>query len=160
VSSFSNKSWSRNFVIDCKVFFMTYFITLLWSIYVLNPCFTPLACMLLRTWKYTLIYTANVFYPRCAISFRSHRDSQRFSMCSLEAWDSSLLGYATFRSSLLRIDLRHTSCRNTMYSVFACAGSTGDSAFSYLSKASAENVLLPVDWAQTQLDLVCPVKCH
>jgi hypothetical protein len=44
---------------------------------------------------------------------------------------SSSHAYATSRSSLLHTDLRHTSCRNTMYSVFACAGNTGDSAFAF-----------------------------
>jgi hypothetical protein len=116
--------------------------TLLWSIYVLTSCFTPLACVLLRTWEYTLIYTANVFYPRCTISFHLRGKccvAARYNIMSfasrqsarlyVKAWGPSSLGYATFRSSLLSRDLRHTSCRNTMYFVFACAGSTGDSAF-------------------------------
>ena len=32
--------------------------------------------------------------------------------------------------------------------------------FFFLSKSSAPNVWLPVDWAGRQLDLVCPVKGH
>jgi len=45
---------------------MTYFMTFLRIIYVLTPCFSQLACVMLRTYEYTaLIYTANVFCLCC-----------------------------------------------------------------------------------------------
>ena len=57
--------------------------TLLWNFYVLTPCFTPLACVMLRTYEYTtLIYMANVFCPHCTMIYvSSGHYSQRFSLC-------------------------------------------------------------------------------
>jgi hypothetical protein len=74
--------------------------------------------------------------------------------------DSGSHAYATSRSSSQRTDQRHTSCRNTVYSMFACAVNTCDTATVFLWKANAVNVLLPVDQAGTQMDLVYPLKCH
>jgi len=73
---------------------------------------------------------------------------------------SSSHTYATSQSSSLRTDQRHTPCRNTACSVFACAVNTRDTAVVFLWKANAVNALLPVNWAGMQLDLVCPLKCH
>jgi len=45
---------------------MTHFMAFLQIFYVLTPCLSPLACVMLHTYEYTtLIYTANVFCPRC-----------------------------------------------------------------------------------------------
>jgi hypothetical protein len=71
--------------------------------------------------------------------------SPQSTLLFVSSSDSSSRMYATSRNSLLCTDLRHTACRNTMYSVFACAENTGDTAVAFLWKASAANVLLPVD---------------
>ena len=74
--------------------------------------------------------------------------------------DSGSHAYATSRSSSLRTDQRHTSCRNTLCYIFAFAVNTRDTAIVLLWKVSAENALLPVDLAGMQMDLVYPLKCH
>ena len=68
--------------------------------------------------------------------------------------------YAISQSSSLRTDQHHTSSRNTVCSVFACAANTPDTTLVFLWKANAVNALLLVDCAGMQLDLVCPLKCH
>ena len=74
--------------------------------------------------------------------------------------DSGSHAYATSRSSSLRTDQRHTSCRNTVCYVFAFAANTCDITTVFLWKVIAENALLPVDLAGTQMDLVYSLKCH
>ena len=74
--------------------------------------------------------------------------------------DSSSHAYATSRSSWLCRGQRHTSCRNTVCSVFSFAANTHGTAVVFLWQASAANALLPVDRAGMQFDLVCSLKCH
>jgi hypothetical protein len=58
--------------------------------------------------------------------------------------DSSSRMYATSWNSLLHTDWHHTSYRDTVYSMFAWAANTHDTAIAFLWKANAANVLLPV----------------
>jgi len=74
--------------------------------------------------------------------------------------DASPRVYAISQSSPLCTDQRHISWRNTMWSMFAFAANTHGTYVVFLWQASTANALLPVDWAGTQLHLVCPLKCH
>jgi len=84
--------------------------------YVLTPCFSPLACMMVRTYEYTtLIYTAyflSVLYNDI-ICLTSSQSTLLFV--------SSDSSSHAVRSISLRTD-RHTA-------VFACAANTRDTAF-------------------------------
>ena len=82
------------------------------------------------------------------------------SMLLFVSSDSGSYAYATSQSSSLRTDQRHTSCRNTVCSVFSFAANTHGTAVVFLWQASAANALLPVDRAGMQFDLVCSLKCH
>jgi hypothetical protein len=158
VSNFSNKLCSRDFMIDSR--------------FVLHDIFNDPSVNFLCT--YPLLYTAGLcdvtyigvytcLHGRCFLS-ALYNDiiclALPQSMILFVSSDSSSHTYATSRSSSLRTDQSLTSCRNTACSVFACAVNTHDTAIAFLWKANAANVLLPVDWAGTQLDLVCPLKCH
>ena len=143
MSNFSNKSCSRNFMIDFK--------------FVLHDIFNDPSVNFLCT--YPLLYTAglcDITYIRVCTClhgkcFLSPLYSDIIclvlpqSLLPFVSSDSSSHACATSRSSSLRTDQRHTSCRNTACSVFACAANTRDTAFAFLWKANAANVLLPVD---------------
>jgi len=160
VSSFSNKSYSQNFMIDSKV--------------ILHDIFYDSSVNFLCT--YLMLYTAGM----CDVTYIRIYNTYLHGKCFLSALynniiclmpsqstllfvsssDSSSHAYAISRSSSLRTDQRHTSSRNTVCSKSPCAANTWDIATVFLWKANAVNALLPVDWAGTQLDLVCPLKCH
>jgi len=143
VSRFSNKSCSQNFMIDFKV--------------ILHDVFNDTSVNFLCT--YPLLYTAgmcDVMY----IGVYTYLHGKRFlsalsndiiclaspqSTLLFVSSDSSSHAYATSQSSSLRTDQRHTSCRNTVCSVFVCAVNTRDTAVAFLWKTNAANVLLPVD---------------
>jgi hypothetical protein len=152
VSRFSNKSWLQNFMIDSKVFFYDIFYDTSVNFISTYPLlYTAGMCDVTYIGVYTYLH------GKCFLS-ALYNDIiwlalPQSTLLFVSSSDSSSHAYATSRSNLLRIDRRHTFYRNTAYSMFACA-------VAFLWKASAANVLLPVDWAGMQLDLVCPVKCH
>jgi hypothetical protein len=74
--------------------------------------------------------------------------------------ESSPHVYAKPHSSLLRTDRRQISYRNNVWSLFTFAVNTHDTFVVSLWQASAGNASLPVSWAGTQFELVCPMKCH
>lgn len=143
MSNFSNKSCSRNFMIDLK--------------FVSHDIFSDPSVNFLCT--YPLLYTSGLcdvtyigvytrLHGKCFLS-ALYNDiiclALPQSMLLFVSSDSSSHAYATSRSSSLRTDQRHTSCRNTACSVFACAANTRDIAVVFLWKANAANILLPVD---------------
>jgi hypothetical protein len=155
VSSISNKSYSRNFMIDSKV--------------ILHDIFYDTSVNILRTCP--LLYTAGM----CDVTYTAVHNIYLHGKCflydiiclkpsqsklHLVSSDSGSHAYATSRSNSLHTDQRHTSCRNTACSVFAYAVNTCDTAMVFLWKANAVKALLPVDQAGTQMDLVYPLKCH
>ena len=98
-------------MIDSKVTSHDTFFTFLRILNVLTPCFSPLACVMLRTYEYTtLIYMANVFFSHCTV----------IQFPSAKRVNASLCASHTVRSSSLRTD-RHTA-------VFVCAVNTCDTA--------------------------------
>jgi hypothetical protein len=131
--------------------------TLLWIVYVLNPCFT------LQTYDvaYIEIYSTYL-HGRCFLSTLYNDISCLTSPQSMLLFVSSDSGshtYATSRSSSLCTDQRHTSSRNTACTVFAFAANTRNTAVVFLWKANAVNALIPVDLPGTQMDVVYPLKC-
>jgi hypothetical protein len=68
--------------------------------------------------------------------------------------------YAKPQSSPPCTDRRHIFYRNNAWSLFAFTVNTRDTFVLSLWQANAGNASLPVDLAGTQVDWVCPVKCH
>jgi len=145
VSSFSNKSCSRNFMIDSKI--------------ILHDIFYDTSVNFLCT--YPFAYTAGMcdvtyigvytyLHGKCFLStlyndiicLASPQSTLLFVFS-----DSSSHACTTSRNSPPCIDQRHTSCRNTACSLFSCSVNTHDTAVVvvFLWKANAANVLLPVD---------------
>ena len=157
MSGISNQLYSWNFIIDSKV---------IW-----HDVFYDTYVNFLRT--YPFLYTAgmcdvkhirvyNIYlHGKCFLS-ALYNDiiclTPPQSMLLFVSSDSSSHAYATSQSSSLCTDQRHTSCRNTTFSVFASAVNTRDTAVVFLWKASVVNALLPVNSAGTQLDLVYPLN--
>jgi hypothetical protein len=140
VSNFSNKLCSQNFMIDFK--------------FVLHDIFSVPSVNFLCT--YPLLYTAGLcdvmyigvctcLHGKCFLS-PLYSDiiclALPQSMLLFVSSDSSSHVYATSRSSSLCTDEHHTSCRNTVCSMFACAANTRDTAVAFLWKANDANVLL------------------
>jgi hypothetical protein len=131
-------------MIDSKVFFHDIF----------HDTYVKFLC------TYPLLYTAGMcdvtymgvytyLHGKCFLS-ALYNDiiwltSPHSTLLFVSSSDSSSCMCATSQSTLLRTNQRHTSCRNTVYSVFACEANTHDTAVAFLWKASAANVLLPVD---------------
>ena len=144
MSSISNKSYSRNFMIDSKV--------------ILHDIFYDISVNFLCT--YPLLYTAGMcdvtyvrvyntyLHGKCFLSalyndiiFLTSLQSTLLSVSS----DSGSHAYATSRSSRLRRGQHHTSCRNTAWSLFSFAANTRGTDVVFLWQANAVNVLLLVD---------------
>jgi len=146
VSSFSNKSYSRNFMIVSKV--------------ILHDIFYDTSVNFLCT--YPMLYTAGT----CDVMYIRVYNTYLHGKCFLSAlyndiiclvpsqstplfvWssDSSSHAYAISRSSSLCTDQRHTSSRNTACSVFACAANARDTAVVFLWKGNAVNAELGCCW--------------
>ena len=121
MSKFSNKSCSRNFVIDFKFVLRDIFNDP--SVNFL--CTYPLLCTAgLCDVMYIGVYTC--LHGKCFLS-ALYNDiiflALPQSMLLFVSSDSSSHAYATSRSSSLRTDQRYT-CRNTACSMFACAANT------------------------------------
>ena len=145
MSKISNKSYSRNFIIDSKV---------IW-----HNIFYDNSVNFLCTRTYPFLYTAGIcdvmyigvyniyLHGKCFLS-TLYNDiiclAPPQSMLFFVSSNSSSHVYAISRSSALCTD-RLTSCRNTRCSVFASAANIHDTAVVFLWKASAVNVSLPVD---------------
>jgi len=94
--------------------------TFLRSFYVLTPFFSLLACVMLRTYKYTTLNLHGNCFLSVLYNDIIYLTSTQSTLVFVSS-DSSSHTYATSRSSSLRTD-RHTA-------VFACATNTHDTAF-------------------------------
>ena len=148
MSSFSNKMYSWNFLINSKVHFLCTY-----------PLLYPAGmCNVM----YTEVYNTYL-HGKCFLSTLYNNIScltAPQSMLLFVSSDSGSHAYGTSWSSLLCTDQCHTSFRNTACSVFAFAANTCDTTIVFLRKANTVNALLPVNWTRTQMDLVYPLKCH
>ena len=134
MSDISNKLYSRNFIIDSKVIWHNIFYD--------------------NSVNYPFLYTAGM----CDVTYIGVYNIFLHSKCFLSTLydiiclappqstllfvssDSSSHAYAISRSTSLRTDQHHTSCRNTTWSLFPSAENIHDSVFVFLSNASAGNV--------------------
>jgi len=127
-------------MIDSKVILHDIFYNTSMNLYVLTPFCTPLLCVVTYIGVYNTYLNGKCFLSTlyndiiCATPPQS-----KLLFVSISSH-----GYATSQNNFLCTD-RHTSCRNTTYSVFAWPANTRDTAVVFLCQASAGNALLPVD---------------
>ena len=123
----SNKSYSQNFIIDSKVIWHKLFYDTSVNFLCTYPfLYTAGMC------DVTYIGIYNIYLHGKCFLFVLYKDiiclAPPQSTLFFLSTDSSLHAYATSRSSSLRTDQRHTSCRNTKCSLFVSAANTHDTA--------------------------------
>jgi hypothetical protein len=123
--SISNKSYSRNFMIDSKVILHDIFYDTSVKFFLM---YLPHALHRWRVWCYVHksiqhLLTRQIFFSARAVQ-RYKLPHATSLIATFEFSDSSSHAYATCRSYSLRTDQRHTSCRTKKCSVFACAANT------------------------------------
>jgi hypothetical protein len=134
VSIFSNKTYSRNFLINSKVILYNIFYDTSVNFYCIYPLLYTTGMCEVTFIEIQNTYTANVFCSVCTmICVASRRNSHCYSLCPATytfTWVQRLArshAYTTSWTSSLCTDWRCISCRNTACSVFEirkhCPGS-------------------------------------
>ena len=139
MSDISNKSYSLNFIIDSKVIWHNIFYDNSVNFLCTYPfLYTAGVC------DVTYIGVYNIYLHGKCFLFALYNDiiclAPPQSTLLFVSSDSSSHVYAISRSSSLRTDQHHSSCRNTTWSLFPSAENIHGSVFVFLSKASAGNV--------------------
>ena len=141
MSDISNKSYSRNFIIDAKVIWHNIFYDTSVNFLCTYPfLYTTGMCDVMYIGVYNIYLHGKCFLSALYNDIICLALPQ--STLLFLSVDSNSHAYATSRNSL-RTDQHHTSCRNTC-STFASAANTRDTTVVFLWKASAVNATLPV----------------